>query len=333
MKLRNITSLLTASALLVSASIAHAETYVLLIGVCDYPTPVDAGGKPLKDEKGNMVDNDLNGAINDMNSVKEILTGNFGVRSSNVKMLTDKAANTDNLIKELKWLIGSAKRGDQIFIGFSGHGASIPVDGSKEEDVKEEVLVLGDDSLVPDDLFSDLKDLFSSTGINATYFFDSCHSGGMSRDVKGKAKFIPITNLSKRSKVVSMKKFAPLDKGGRIGPKNSLLQITEANAKFAPQGTLASPATKASKTKDGRGEYIFLFSSRENETSIDAKLDGFPAHGLFTLAFTEVLKSEPKFAMGDLVSGIQAFFIENKIPQNPAVEFSSESRSKLPFIL
>ncbi len=327
MKLRNIAGFLAASALMVSAATAQAETYVLLVGVCDYPTPVDAAGKPLKNAEGAIVDNDLSGAINDMTSVKDVLTSGFGVKTNNVKMLTDKAATSENLIKELKWLIGSAKAGDQVFFGFSGHGASIPVDGSLEEDGKEEVIVLGDDSLVPDDFFGELKDALSTAGINATYFFDSCHSGGMSRDTfKGKAKFIPMSKLSKRAKMMGAKQFR-----SAFGA-NAKSGNLKAGGYNTNQPALAGETEKNMKSA-GKGEYAFLFSSKEDQTSIDAKIDGFPAHGLFTLAFTEVLKSEAKFPLGDLMSGIQSFFTENEIPQSPMFEFSSEARSGLPFIL
>lgn len=321
MKLRNIAGILVASALTISASFARAETYVLLVGICDYPTPVDASGKPLKNAEGAIVDNDLRGAVNDVNSLKDVLTTSFGVKTENIRMLTDKAASSDNLIREFKWLLSSAKAGDQIFFGFSGHGASIPVDGSVEADGKEEVLVLGDDSLIPDDLFGTLKDEIAKAGINATYYFDSCHSGGMSRDIQGRSKYIEFKNLSKRSKLINEKafKFEFKSKGKAEKSKESSVMI--------------APAQAVNKARDGKGEYAFLFSSKEEQTSIDAKLDGFPAHGLFTLAFTEVLKAEAKFPMGELMPAIQGFFKENKIEQTPMWEFSSEKRGQLPFIL
>lgn len=289
--------------------VAHAETYALIIGINDYPQPMGADGKPVKGDDGNPINNDLKGAVNDAKVYKDLLTGKYGVKEANVKSLLDKQADEAGFVREMKWLIQTPKQGDQIIFVFSGHGTQYA--GGDEADGKEEGIVLSDGKLVPDNLFGDVKTLMSKAGVNATYLFDSCFSGGMSRE-GWKTKAIEGAAWGKNYKALPLSRF---------NPTINTIKMRQ----------VAAPVTP--------GEFAFIFASQEGVPSIDFPgTEDLPAHGLFTLALTAVLNEDPVFPARDLVDGVAVFFEETfkdkkEIEQRPQSEYSSASRSRLPVFL
>jgi len=63
--LKSVLSLVAIAAL---AGASQAETYAVMVGFSDYPDAVDANGNRLKDENGELVNNDLAGPVNDVKS-------------------------------------------------------------------------------------------------------------------------------------------------------------------------------------------------------------------------------------------------------------------------
>ncbi len=295
----------------VLASMGFSETYAVCMGINKYPVPVDKNGSPFKDEKGNLVSANLNGAVNDAVAMRELLVGKYSVKTENVKFLTDADANAAGFLDAVRWLIKNAKAGDNIVFSYSGHGSQIP--DKTQPSGKASVIVLSDNKLVTGNFFKEVSASMKKAGINATFVFDSCFAGAMNRDPK-MADYIQVKTKSLKSDDIYMKK-------AKLIAKTDLSGIL--------QSAKALPAKQ-----DLKGEIAFLFASKDDETSSDLtfKDQTKPPRGLFTLLITSILGNLPKAPLNELVDAIKAAVKENGFKQTPNSEFSSEERGKAPLV-
>ena len=309
---KSIASLLVAALALASA-VASAETYAVIIGINDYPEPLDADGNPLKDDEGNLVSDDLKGCVNDAKFWQSMLTKNFGVKESNIHMLLDGAANKANFIREMEWLTEVLKPGDKLFFSYSGHGSQLEMsDQPEEEDGLTEVICLVD-TLVADNYFASLAKEFRDLGVDATYEFDSCHSGGMDRDVTKKkrlarTKALPKVRLSARQR------------------NNRLTAIEEAQILM-----------KVSSARGQRkGTYAFIFAAQEDQTSSDVEFLGEgapPPQGAFTYMAKRELERSPSLTLEQLIDKVKVGLKDWEYEQIPKAEYSDSGRPTKPLII
>lgn len=307
MKLKNV----LAFALAACSALSMAETYALSIGINDYPE--------AKDEKGQPVDNDLKGCVNDANSMQDLFKTKFGVKPTNMRKLLDKDVTMDKFIDNMKWLLQSAKAGDQVVFTYSGHGAQ--VEDKSEEDGKEEVLVLQDGTLIPGDLFGEIAKTLNINGIHTTFIFDSCFSGGMSRATDGK--------IVVRNKAL-----------GLVKPKSATALAT-ASKRFLDAG---QPNIRARAPQQTSATSAFFFASAEDKTSSDISgLEGIDPHGIFTLLLLATMEEDAKMPVADMYGVINGVLdgLNKKIKEqggemqfNQAPNFETSSgREKNPLLL
>ncbi len=266
--------LVSIAALGIVAVAAHAETYALCLGINDYPE--------VKDKEGKVVDQDLKGCVNDAKAMKDVFIKKYGVKAANIKSLYDKEVTLEKFLDGIKWLASTAKAGDQVVFVYSGHGGQ--VDDKEEQDGKEEVIVLADMQLVPGDFFGEFAKLLNVNGINSTFMFDSCYSGGMSRD--------PGAKYQVRQKWMNL----------------SALNVQKSiKAMPAVESRLMAVRPKQVGPTQTQGESVFLFASKEGNTSSDISgLEGFEPHGLFTMLVLAMLEDQPKVAVKDMYDAIDA---------------------------
>lgn len=296
------------AAVLAALAPAHAATYALLVGVGDYPDVLDAQGNPVFDEDGNRVDNDLAGCVNDVTAMKAELVGKFGVPEANIRVVTNSDATEKGFVDGVTWLLLNAKPGDQIFFQYSGHGTQLAA--SDEPDGKEEAICLYDDVDVPGDFFRTMAEALAKGGVRSTFFFDSCFSGGMSRNpAPGKIKSIKGRFIAPRPKA---RAFMPSQRDGLV---------TKARAMPAQQAV--------------EGSFAFLFASQEDQPSSDLQFvdPTLPAHGAFTLSvlesFKQTILAPAKELMRFSTEVVKMFELE----QVPSFEFSSEKRANEPMLI
>ena len=138
----------------------------LLIGINYYDTPSAR----------------LNGCINDVVNVRNMLIDAYGYESANITVLRDDTAankpTAANIIKQLTSIIAQSASLSQIWIHYSGHGSQInDTNGDEIADGKDEVIVPSDyatSGAIRDDvLFSIIKQSKCPTIL----VFDSCNSG------------------------------------------------------------------------------------------------------------------------------------------------------------
>jgi len=125
----------------------------------------------------------LNGCVNDVNTMADILINHFDFPPKSVRMLTDESATTAGILERLQWLVKGAEAGDTLFFHYSGHGSQLidtDYDSDKEPDGRDEIICPIDlnwrDKVIKDD---DLKRIFARlpVGVSLTVVLDCCHSG------------------------------------------------------------------------------------------------------------------------------------------------------------
>jgi hypothetical protein len=160
-----------------------SETYGLVIGVDRYAHIVS-----------------LDGAVNDADDITRSLK-NSGAAA--IITLVDDHASKAAIEAAFTELLDKASTGDTIVMTFAGHGAQIGEAGPGDEaDGMDEFFVLAgfdpgrlqeslSQSIFDDELhlwFAKARD----RGVRVLFVADSCHAGGMSRQVRGKLRYVAL---------------------------------------------------------------------------------------------------------------------------------------------
>ncbi|GMH36197.1 hypothetical protein BSKO_04065 [Bryopsis sp. KO-2023] len=125
----------------------------------------------------------LNGCINDVFSIKAVLTELYGFEEDSFTVLIDTDETYEqptgkNIKARLGELVAASQAGDILFFHFSGHGTQIPGDNPDEADRSDEAICPTDFNVIlDDDLRAIVKDL--DDAVFFTFIADCCHSGGM----------------------------------------------------------------------------------------------------------------------------------------------------------
>lgn len=121
---------------------------------------------------------ELNGCINDVTNVTDILKNNFNYKE-NVLMTdntTMKPIKT-NILSQFTKLLQNAKSGDKLFFIFSGHGSQELDTNGDESDGIDEVIITQDFKSILDDDLKKIINAHLKSGVKLFCLFDSCHSG------------------------------------------------------------------------------------------------------------------------------------------------------------
>ena len=128
---------------------------------------------------------DLRGCVNDIKNIQTALTRYYGFAAKDMTVLTDFKATKAAMQTAIRALIVGAKKGDVLYLHYSGHGSNVPDDNGDEADHRDEILCptnldwrdpLRDDWLR--ETFDRLK-----PGVSLTVVFDCCHSGTATRAI------------------------------------------------------------------------------------------------------------------------------------------------------
>ncbi len=135
--------------------------------------------------------NKLNGCVQDILDMKDVLIKTFGFREENIQTLTNKQATHEAIIQAFRThLIENAKKYPDAIVIFqySGHGSQVNDGNGDEPDNLDETLVSVDSRDpenkhfdITDDELNDLFDQLSQFTPNITFILDSCHSGSATR--------------------------------------------------------------------------------------------------------------------------------------------------------
>mmetsp|Transcript_24437 Transcript_24437/g.43497 ORF Transcript_24437/g.43497 Transcript_24437/m.43497 type:complete len:398 (-) Transcript_24437:140-1333(-) len=123
----------------------------------------------------------LNGCVNDVSRMREMLITTFGFPESNIVVLIDTDSSYTqptggNVKRALSTLVAECKPGDVAVFHFSGHGTQVPSPTARESDGKDEAICPSDLNVIVDD---DLRRILVNLpeGVKFTMVADCCHSG------------------------------------------------------------------------------------------------------------------------------------------------------------
>jgi hypothetical protein len=271
----------------------------------------------------------LEGAVNDAQSIADVLTGpKFGFPADNVVLLTNPApkqirpgmtvlpadqTTRDGILAAMKkYLVDVPQSGDTVVFYDASHG-SLRVNTAGEkltvrgEDGK---LVYVDSTLVPSDAYKggyDVRDremtrIFNAAldkGVHLTVIFDSCHSGGSTRGL-----------------VAGRQRSLPYDPRPVTDPPDVL-----------PNGQRVPPPTE----RTDNPALVFAAVQQDQEANEADPSDTVPeSHGAFTEALVETVQVLPADAPATLVYQRVKALLEGSgfVNQEPDLDANATRRTQ-----
>lgn len=199
---------------------------------------------------------DLRGAVNDVETMREILLTRFDFSPENIIVLVDKDATRDAILKELERLVAETQPQDFVYLHYSGHGSQVEdLNGDERDDSQDETILPHDartgevTDITDDELGAFLAQLKAE---KALIVLDSCHSGTATRGL-----------LATRS--------VPAD--------------TRVDLYRARQSEVM---TRAIVQLDTPERYVLLSGAASHQSALDGPLEGV-YHGFFSFALAKSL--------------------------------------------
>ncbi len=128
---------------------------------------------------------DLRGCVNDVSNIRVALLRYLAFRRSDIRVLTDLRATKAAMQSAISALVSSGRKGDVLYLHYSGHGSNVPDKNGDEADHRDEILCPSDldwkDPLTDDWLRSTFDRLRAR--VNLTVVMDCCHSGTNTRAI------------------------------------------------------------------------------------------------------------------------------------------------------
>jgi hypothetical protein len=257
---------------------AGPNLYALVIG-CDLylPNQLPEGSYPS-----------LNGCVRDAEQVEQFLRDRAGLSDDRLIKLTsspdgagapkepqDRRPTYENIVGAFRALTERARRGDHVYVHYSGHGSQCPtilpkIKGPEGLDEGLVPIDIGNTTAryVRDVEIAKLLREMTDKGLTVTVVFDSCHSGGATR-------------AAVRSEPdVAVRGGLFIDRTPR--PTASLVgTLAELAAAFGPgqRGPGASRGMAATAEASGS---VFLAACRPDELAREASFDGVHTQGALT---------------------------------------------------
>lgn len=247
----------------------------------------------------------LNGCVNDVTNVRDILLKYFGFDIPNIRLLVDERATKSNIISHLNWLVTKAKAGDKLLFHYSGHGSQIrDMDGDELKDHMDEILcphdMDWDGVFITDD---ELAGIFSSllNGVKLEVLLDCCHSGTGTRELSAISK-LPL-ELSLKPRFLR----PPPDISARMDDD---LEVKKLMRQSNPSN------------------HVLFAACKDNQTSADAYIKG-SYNGAFTYYFCKhIRENSGVITRAELIRRVRASLKFNGFSQVPQLEASATERKK-----
>lgn len=218
----------------------------------------------------------LRGCVNDVLIMSNLLSKQYGFRTKDKRMLTDRSATTANIMERLEWLVDGAKPGDVLYFHFSGHGSQVVdtnYDNDYEPDGLDEIICPVDlnwrDKVIRDD---DMKRIFDTVpeGVNLTVMLDCCHSGSGTDFVN---QYMPLGTAQADHDPFSPNKSRLLPMPADIGNRVIGLDI--------------QPRPRSVQTMDKQHTGLLISGCQSHQTSADAWIHNkYCGAATFYMAYT-----------------------------------------------
>jgi len=250
---------------------------------------------------------DLQGCVNDVTNIRDILIKYLGFKVKEIRALVDARATKKGIMDRLEWLVKGAQSGDRLLFHFSGHGSQIrDRDGDELKDHLDEILcphdMDWDGTYIVDD---DLKAVFAGLpkGVNLEVLLDCCHSGTGTREAAAMAAFSAEQAIRPRF----------------LQPPIDILcrQMDEDDLPLTRMVRAANPTN-----------HVLFSGCRDNQTSADAYIKG-TYNGAFTYYFCKNLRdAQGSLSRSDLLKRLRASLKYEGYEQVPQLECATARRKK-----
>jgi hypothetical protein len=296
------------------------ENYALIAAVSDYPN---------LDPKYW-----LKGPANDAVLVRDYLLNSSPVKftADNVTTLASadglELATHDNILRELDEIAAKAKKGDFVFLQFSGHGSYQPaLTDTSEQDKRDEIFLAADTKMaeggenlpnvVTDNEFAEKFTAIRKTGATLWLIFDSCHSGTITRGAPGDENLV-------------MREITP----DKLGISQAALDAADAAAASSEEDetTRAVPLSADVYESDASmGDMVAFFAAQSTETTPEkgyevALADGSTTklnYGVFTHTIFSAMAQNPGQTYRQLAQSVLASYAAgNMLKPTPLFEGS-----------
>ena len=246
------TALVVAVALSLGSTIdvAAQTRRALLVGINSY----ERFGRPgTATASGRERIHDLEGSVNDVQAVGDLLRARFGFESAHMTFLLDTAATREHILAAIRRLGDAAQPGDVVLFYYAGHGSQRRNSlSARPTKVDQTIVPVDANAGVFDVRDKELARLFGALvnkRVALTLIFDSCHSGAITRGIP----------------VAYKERWAALD------PRDA-----------------ADPETPPAPEDHGA---LVIASAQDYETAGETPdVSGVP-HGVFSSAFVSVLRA------------------------------------------
>ena len=249
-------------------------------------------------------DSQLNGCINDVITMNEILVGKF--RFNSTKILSDVTPvkpTRANIEAGLRELVAGSRPGDILVFHYSGHGSNVADMGGEESDKRDEVFVPLDykkAGVISDDWVYQNVCKLVPRGVTLWCFTDCCHSG-------------TILDLA----------FNVKSNCTPIGT-----QTVYSNAKWTNNFSFSVEKTNGAL----EGTVYCLSGCQDQETSADATING-KGQGAFTSCLSQILRNDCNVPVRDILKEVNARLDLLKFTQNSQLSLSNMDNLGVKFAL
>jgi len=251
---------------------------------------------------------DLQGCVNDVTNIRDVLLKYFGFKVRQIRVLVDGRATKKAILARLEWLVKDAKAGDRLLFHFSGHGSQIrDRDGDELKDGLDEILcphdMDWDGTFIVDD---ELKKRFAglAKGVNLEVLLDCCHSG------TGTRQAMAMAGLPSEQSIRPRFLAPPVDILCRQMDEEEDLAVTRLLRVTNP------------------GNHVLFSGCRDNQTSADAYIKG-SYNGAFTYYFCKHIRdSRAGLSRAELLKRLRASLKFEGYEQVPQLECAAARRKK-----
>lgn len=248
---------------------------------------------------------DLQGCVNDVTNIRDILMKYFGFAVKDMRVLVDDRATKAAIMERLAWLVKGAKSGDRLIFHYSGHGSQVrDRDGDELKDRMDEIIcpydMDWDGTYITDD---ELRAVLGKIpkGVNLEVLLDSCHSGTGTRAAMGLAALPEELSFVPRFLV------PPVDVQCRVEDD---LVTKRLLAETNPMG------------------HVLFSGCRANQTSADAYIGG-AYNGAFTYYLCKTLRDTAAgISRAELLKRTRASLRFNGFDQVPQLECAAGEKKK-----
>lgn len=233
----------------------------------------------------------LQGSINDIETMRQILITRWGFSERHIAVLKDESATRAGILAALEQLVNETGSQDTVYFHYSGHGSQVEdLNGDEKNDGLDETLVpqdgrTGDVRDITDD---ELDAVFVRLRAkHAVIVLDSCHSGTATRSLDIRTRSIPRDN--------------------RIDLYRKTDQLALKTRAVVPVIT---------------SRYVVMTGAASHQEALDGPIDG-RYHGFFTFALARSLSTSgagatPREIFGGVeheLKRIQAHFGRSSMPE------------------